>query len=359
MKDILKTLVEIPTVSNNLKANKQALDYIADFLSTRNMFVARHSFNGHESIVATTQNTKTPTLMLSGHIDVVDADPQLFKLVQKDGYFYGRGVIDMKFGIAAFLQLVDDLNDNLKNYDFGIMITSDEEIGGQNGTKKLLEEGYVPKVCLVPDGGKNWAIEKFAKGITWFTITMPGKSTHSSRPWDGENALDKLLMLLAEIKKLLPKDSPNASTLALSQLHAGQATNQVPDKAEARLDGRFLSLQDQQSTKDKIAALCKKYGATLEMPIDDPYYQNDLSSEYIKTYINVAQKTLGHKIDIIEAQGASDARYFGKMGVPCIVTYPPGGDYHSPNEHLHVEGFYQFYDVLKNYVNKVANLDFI
>lgn len=354
MKHILKALVEIPTITKDYQANNQALNYITNFLSERGMHVTRHEFNGFESLVATTKNTKTPTLFLSGHIDVVDADEKLFKLTEDSDNFYGRGVFDMKFGIAAFLHVVDTLKNNLDDYDFGIMITTDEEIGGQNGTKQLLKRGYSSKVCVIPDGGKDWAIEESAKGVTWFTITMPGKSTHSSRPWDGENALEKLIALLAEVKTILPEASPGTSTLVLSQLKAGQATNQVPDTAEARLDGRFLSLKDQENTKQQVTELCNKHGAKLDIPVDDPFYVNDPANPYIAAFIEETKKVIGYAKEPMEAQGASDARFFGQHKIPCVVVYPPGGEYHAPGEHIQIDGFYKFGEILTNYVMRVA-----
>lgn len=354
MKHILKELVEIPTVTKNYQANNQALNYITNFLSERGMYVTRHKFNGFESLTATTRDTKTPTLFLSGHIDVVDADEKLFKLTEDSNNFYGRGVFDMKFGIAAFLHVVDTLKNSLGDYDFGIMITTDEEIGGHNGTKQLLKHGYSSKACVIPDGGKDWAIEKFAKGITWFTITMSGKSAHSSRPWDGENALENLLTLLADVKAILPEASPNVSTLVLSQLKAGQATNQIPDTAEARLDGRFLSIKDQKDTKQKITELCNKHGAKLDIPIDDPFYANDPANPYIAAFIEETKKVIGQTKEPMAAQGASDARFFGQHKIPCVVVYPPGGEYHAPGEHIQIDGFYKFGKILTNYVMRVA-----
>src|SRR5438876_614410 len=152
MRDILADLIAFPTVSGNLAASHEALDYIEHSLAQHGLHIQRHSWNGYPSLVATTQHTKNPRVLLAAHLDVVPAPPELFKLTKRGGKFYGRGTCDMKFAIAAYLQLIDDLSEDLNAYDLGIMITADEEIGGKDGVKALLEKGgYRADVCVLPD----------------------------------------------------------------------------------------------------------------------------------------------------------------------------------------------------------------
>ena len=64
------------------------------------------------------------------------------------------------------MSIVDDLASEgiLGDYDFSIAITTDEESGGYYGTQQLLEAGYNPKVCILPDGGDNWQMQISSKG---------------------------------------------------------------------------------------------------------------------------------------------------------------------------------------------------
>ena len=354
MQEILQKLVEIPTVTRDFAANHQAIEYIAQFLETRGMYINRHKWNGFESLVATTHPTQTPEIFLVGHIDVVPGDKSQFHLTQKDNKLYGRGVFDMKFALAAYLHLVDQLQDTLTDYDFGIMISSDEEVGGHHGVKKLIQAGYLPKAAVIPDGGANWAVEIFAKGISWFTITAHGKSTHSSRPWEGDNAFEKLTEILGEIKNLFAEQDPSTSTLNIAQVHSGEATNQVPDKATAHLDVRTASLEDKEEIANAIQAICRAYGADLEIPLADPPCINDPKNPYIARFMQDIETITGYPSSTTVAMAGSDGRFFSEAGVPCIITYPPGGGHHGAGEWISREGFEQFYKILYRYINRVA-----
>jgi succinyl-diaminopimelate desuccinylase len=139
MFEILEKLVWFHTTADDEQSIFEALDYVSGYLIDRGMHVNRFESNGHESIVATVNpDTKTPKVMLAAHIDVVPAPDEMFAVRKEDGKLYGRGVLDMKFAIAAYMQLADELQNHLQDYDFGIMITSDEELAGMNGVPKLL-----------------------------------------------------------------------------------------------------------------------------------------------------------------------------------------------------------------------------
>ena len=120
-----------------------------------------HTFEGYSSWVMTTQSTSSPRIWLVAHLDVVPASTALFSPVVKDGRMYGRGVYDIKMAIACYLRLMREL----PHADIGMMITTDEEIGGMNGVHRLLEAGYRCDVALLPDGRFNWNLEKEAKGV--------------------------------------------------------------------------------------------------------------------------------------------------------------------------------------------------
>jgi succinyl-diaminopimelate desuccinylase len=359
MKDILKTLVQIPSVSGDYKANNQAIEYIDRFLSERGMFVKRHEFNGVESVVATTRNTKTPEVFLAAHVDVVPAPAEQFNLLEKDGRYYGRGTADMKFAIAAYLQLVDDLNGSLADYDFGIMITSDEEVGGFNGTEALLKEGYVPKVAILPDAGdspKGWKLERSTKGRMSIEVKTFGKSAHGSRPWKGENAIDKLTLLLEEIKAPFKNQDAKTNTLAVCLIEGGTAYNQIPASASATLDIRTLSDADTENIEQTISAICKKHDAEYVEAFEARCHAINLDRQnyYVKQFIASLQQTIGTLPTEVDSTGSSDARFFAKAGIPCMVITPPNDGYHAPDEWVSIEGLQQLRETLHLYLNGVA-----
>ena len=143
---------------------------------------------------------------------------------------YGRGTFDMKFAAACYLKLIDELQDELESYDFGVMFTSDEEIA--NGSvEDMLEQGFYSgtEVCVLPDAGNDWEIEASCNGVWFMELTGNGHTAHGSRPWEGDNAIDRLIEGLAQIRHLFGvSKEPGESSLNVGQIEGSrQGSSQV------------------------------------------------------------------------------------------------------------------------------------
>jgi succinyl-diaminopimelate desuccinylase len=356
VRDILADLVAMPTTSGNFKANHEALAYIERFLEQRGMHIRRFEQGGYESLVATTRQTKSPRILLAAHIDVVPAPPLAFKLEERDGKFYGRGVCDMKFAIASYLQLIDDIQGDIRQYDLGIMITTDEEIGGRDGVKMLLDKaGYRAEACVLPDGGDNWALEREAKGLLWVIATTSGVSAHGSRPWEGASAIEKMMNFLRAAQyDLFAEQSHHTSTCNIGTIQGGNAVNQVADVCSAHLDIRPINREEQTHIIDHLNKLSKQYDVGLEYNLNDSPINVDLGNPYVIAYVQSVEKVIGRPIEFMKSHGGSDARYFAGYDIPTLVGYPTGGGWHSDGEWLDVQGFYQFNDMLHDFVDRMT-----
>lgn len=356
MEEILAKLVAIPTMTGNFEANDELLEYVASYLEERGMYVDRYNWNEYGAFVATTRLGKSPAVMFAAHSDVVPAPPNMFTIHKEGDKLYGRGVLDMKFSIAAYMHLVDQLQDNLKDYDFGIVITSDEEAGGDNGMRKIVREGWAPKVCVLPDGGYNWELERLAKGLEWYKIEIVGKTAHASRPWDGDSASIRMINLLNEILGHFDKHpSEEADTISVSILHAGHTPNQLPVTASATLDVRTVSVESHDEKDRIIKELCKKYNAGItKMFRNGMPAITDFSNPYVKQFIQVTEQVIGRPIGTKTSAGGTDARHFTGTTTACVVIAPESGFHHAANEWLSLEGFHKFYDVIARYTEAVA-----
>lgn len=359
MEQLLATLISFPSVTEEKTASSQALDYIERYLEERGMFTRRFESNGFSSLVATIKpNHKTPTVMLTGHIDVVPGKENQFTLAKKDGKYFGRGVFDMKFAIAAYLQLVDTLKDYLEEYDFGILITSDEEIGGADGMKMLVAEGYRPKVGIVPDGGDNWQIQDFSKGINLVKLTASGMEVHSSQPWKGNNAIHKLLRALPKIQALVPTQptakDPFKTSLSINMIEGGRAINQTPEHASCVIDIRLGSMADYQEIYPAIRKICHEDDITAELTIDFPPTINVPTDPYIKQFRDIMIDVIGRDPGPSPRFATTDARFLNAVDVPCVIVSPDGGGCHEDEEWISAEGLEQFYRILQNYLTQVA-----
>jgi acetylornithine deacetylase/succinyl-diaminopimelate desuccinylase-like protein len=349
--NILDKLVGFPTVSADLESNRHCLEYVNERLNNLGMESQILHSNEVPSLFAATQpGNKKPKLILQAHMDVVPSNGDGFRMREIDGRLYGRGVFDMKFAAACYLYLVQDLKDELGAYDFGIMLTADEEIGGQNGVGFLLEQGYGGEVCFLPDGGNNWRIEETNNGFWMVKVTANGVSAHGSRPWEGENAISTLVEGLDEIKGMFGALKPGRSSITISQISGGTAANQVPDTAEATLDMRFVEAEQLELYKKAVPLVAENRGLQLTVLAESPCGIVDMDNPHIIDFLLVAEKVHGKPLEKEHSLGGSDARFFAEKDMPVIVMRPTGGGHHGSDEWIDKAEFLKFYELVKTYV---------
>jgi succinyl-diaminopimelate desuccinylase len=353
--EILGQLVSYPTVTGTALAVYDCLQFAEQILQSSGVQIHKHHSGGFESLVATTTNTKRPKLLLQAHIDVVPADKSMFTMRRDNGRLEGRGVFDMKYAAACYLLLAEELKDQLDQYDFGIMFTSDEEGNGQHGVKYLLEQGYGSEICVLPDGGDNWQIETAAKGGWAVRAAAHGKTAHGSRPWEGENAIESLLLFVKQAKKLIPVGGKPGTTMVISQFTGGRTHNQVPDDASVTLDIRYTDSTAGTVVRKHLEALAAKMRIQLETITDIEPIALDPTLPLVHEWERVVGTVRkNYKPGYTFSYGASDARYLAGKGIPSIVTRPDGGGHHSSSEWIDEAGLYDFYECIKRYVQSVA-----
>ncbi|HEV2412859.1 MAG TPA: M20/M25/M40 family metallo-hydrolase [Candidatus Saccharimonadales bacterium] len=364
--EILNKLVSYKTVSGNFAETIELLDFADNLLTDCGFHVTRFVTKGYPSLLASTHksNLKTPRICLASHVDVVKATDDLFKVKRTKEKLSGRGVFDMKFALAAYLNFVQQISSHVQDYDLGIMITSDEEIGGANGVRWLIDDyGYRPTFTILPDHGNHdfWNIEKSSRGIIDLRVVAKGKSGHSSRAWEGENAITKLGKYLYHLNEANFKyQGPTTSTFSINQIKGGLAPTltQVPDYAEAYLDFRFKDQADRDLLMAEIHRLAKMYDVIIdEVLVDGPVHTVDLKNPFVRELTGTIEEVTRTKIGYVDAYGTTDARYFDNHALQCVVPGLPGGGHHGDDEWIDRKAIKQFDEVLRQYIEKVARYD--
>ena len=215
-RDMLKSLVEINTTHANgsTEAAKALQGWLvtAGFAPSDMVLIAPddHPTKGNLVVRYHGKRTGKPVLFL-GHLDVVEAKPEdwsvdPFKLTEKDGWFFGRGTIDMKDGDAALAESLIRLKRErfVPDRDIIVAFTADEEAGGDsNGPAFLLKSHrdlIDAEIVINLDGAggnmKNGAPFYFELGTsekTYVTYTLETTSPggHGSLPGP-DNAIYRL-----------------------------------------------------------------------------------------------------------------------------------------------------------------------
>ncbi len=363
LEEYLNKLIKFKTITKDLQKTEEALQWIKDKVSGLPVYTKSYEKNGFQSLIITTQKTKTPEILLAAHLDVVKGSDNVFRPIINDGKLYGRGVFDMKYAIACYLKLLHELKSELPKLDLGIMITTDEEIGGANGANYLLnQESYSAKVCVLPDGGKNWELITESKGILQIKVKSVGKSAHGSKPWLGESAIDNLLDFMQKLKaeKLFDESYYSRAlehyynTVNIGKISGGEVVNQVSDYAEAVLDVRFVSKENEVDIINLFKKNANKAGKIeIEKIISGYPLKTDENNIYVNQFIKIAAQN-GIDIKSTFTHGSSDARYFSENNIPVIVIRPDGGGHHSEKEWIDLASLDKFYQVLKTFVLNIS-----
>ena len=353
--NLAKKLIVPKTVSDQKEFDK-CFKVIEEFFSSPKFYVKKFTFNGKRSMLVSNQETKKPKIMFYGHIDVVSAPDKMFKPRVKSGKLCGRGASDMKGVLAAEMVLLKELVLNGFSESIALLVVSDEEVGGFDGAKMIIEkEKYRPGVVIIPDGGDGWKIVNEEKGVYWLEITARGKTAHGSRPWLGDNAGEKLMKKYFEILKafkLAKNEQDVLPTINLGKMQGGLNLNQVMGEAKICLDIRYPSSFTEKKIRDKIknilGAEFEIRGLETALPAKNP------NNKYSKILQNILAEQIKKQPEQIISCGASDARFFRYKKIPALVFKPVCGDQHGDGEWMSVESLEGFYEVCEKLVKMIS-----
>ena len=209
----------------------------------------------------------------AGHVDVVPAgagwqrDP--FGGTIRDGLVFGRGAVDMKGAVAAFVAAAARVPAEAGT--ISLIITGDEEGPAVYGTRALIDRmaahGVKPDWCLVGEPTSQQQLGDMIKigrrGSVNIWIDVPGRQGHVAYPHLADNPITPLIAALAEIEGIV-LDRGNAwfqpSNIEITDLSVGNpATNVIPGHAGARLSIRFNDEQRGDALVERIAAVVRAH----------------------------------------------------------------------------------------------------
>ena len=279
------------------------------------------------------RGTASPNLCFAGHTDVVptgaesgwSSDP--FQADVKDGILFGRGAVDMKGGIAAWVSAVAEvLAKGEPHGSLSFLITGDEEGPALHGTKRVVEalmaEGEIIDACIVGEPSSQGVLGDMIKigrrGSLNTWITVHGKQGHVAYPQRAANPAPVLVRLLAALDAHVLDDGYEAfqpSNLEITTIDiANGATNVIPSEAKARLNIRFNPAHTGDELIDWLNREAGKIQAETGMQIT---LEHMCSGEAFLTPVgpfvtlvqDAVEAELGRRPEASTTGGTSDARF--------------------------------------------------
>ena len=242
--DIESTTGAEATAGEYLYAHLTALAARTGGVAER-MAVTRERFN----VLAT---WGTPVVTLSTHIDTV---PPYFASREDEEFVWGRGACDAKGIIAAMVTAAERLLVT-GTRNFGLLFVVGEEKDSL-GSLAAAKVGRGSKYLINGEPTEN-LLALGSKGALRFELIARGKLAHSAYPDLGESAIEKLLEVLEDVRRMsLPSDELlGKSTLNIGTIAGGRAPNVIADCAQAELMFRLVG--DSNVVRETLKAVVRE-----------------------------------------------------------------------------------------------------
>jgi acetylornithine deacetylase len=244
--ELTRALIDIESVTpNEERIGRYLHDYLSPLAAKHEGKVELIEVEPHRlNVLATWGN---PVVTLSTHIDTV---PPFFDSREDDDNIWGRGACDTKGIIASMIHAVSALLDEGERGIAMLFVVGEER--NSAGAYFMAKQSRGSKFLINGEPTEN-KLALGSKGALRFELHASGKMAHSAYPELGESAIEKLLDVIADIRRLpLPTDKIlGPSTLNIGTIRGGRAPNVIPDEASAEL---FIRLVDDGAvTRERVA----------------------------------------------------------------------------------------------------------
>ena len=285
----------------------------------------------------------------AGHLDVVppgqgwQTDPFIPEV--RGDLLHGRGAVDMKGSIAAFVSALHQLPDDLGT--ISLIITGDEEGPARFGTVALMDfmakRDIVPDLCLV---GEPTSVHRLGdmikigrRGSVNMWITVHGMQGHVAYPHNADNPITKLGKILTEIDSLRLDDGTDwfqPSNIEFTDLHVGNpAHNVIPAKAEGRLSIRFNDRHSGESLSGLVQEIVERHGGELKPIISgEPFLTPP--GQFSDIVASAIREVTAVEPELSTSGGTSDARFLAKI-MPVVEFGLCNATMHKLDEAVAVE----------------------
>ncbi|HEX5080025.1 MAG TPA: M20/M25/M40 family metallo-hydrolase [Geminicoccaceae bacterium] len=365
--------------SNPPGDTRAAADVIARFLAHHRAIELRRIAPDpmRVNVVAILRGGRSgPRLVFNGHLDTGPVpEPEAWSVppfggVMRDGRIYGRGVTDMKAGVAAQVMALAALAPFVDRLAGELVLTgvADEGSGAALGARHLLET--LPETrgdaLLSADVGSPGLATIGEKGFAWLELVARGRSAGGAHAHRGVNAADRLIDGLLSLRPLAracqlpgelaslasgaaeqaPEDLARRSvTINLGRIESGIACNQVPSEARALVDLRLPpGLRLAELLAEVEERLC---GHEITLRVIDCAEPNWTSPDAL--IARLVQKA-GADVQGIAPQaqwrlGFSDARFWRQRGVPAVGYGVTAHNGSAPDEYVLIDDMVSVFEV--------------
>ena len=299
------------------------------------------------------------SLMLCGHMDVVGAEPAGFVPDVRDGIMRGRGVADMKGGLAAALEAGRRVAAAGRPLAGDLLIAGciDEEWASAGAV--ALAADYPVDAVILPEQ-TNLELVTEHGGFAWFEIESRGVEAAGIEPERGVDAIALLAPVLAEIGALdaelaaRPRAAYGRASVHASTIAGGTQFPAYPKVATLGVERCTLADERWRDGEAELEAILTRaraadprFDAVLHTVIGRDGVRLAEDERIVGVLAAAAGRRLGREAIRRGDMGWMDSGIFAEAGIPCIIFGPTGGQEHSPEEWVELASVETCADILE------------
>lgn len=341
-------LCRIPSVIKNEGALADHLEaWALGVFPADEIFRLRHTL-----VLGRPARDERPTVALFGHVDTVPAHPNDPEPHRDGPYVFGLGASDMK-GALAVMQLLAERLDHASLPVNVVYCFYDREEGpyAENGLGPLFEarrdlERTSFAICLEPSDNR---VQMGCCGSLHAELRFEGRSAHSARPWQGENAIHKAGPLLAELLALAPLDVDVQGhrfreVLNVTLASGGRARNVVPESCTLNLNYRFAPGRSLEDAQARVRALVadRAHIVFTDLAPSGPVFADHPLLQRLERICGAPAES---------KQAWTDVARLGLHGIPA-VNFGPGesAQAHQARERIPIENLGTSYRMMEEFL---------
>ena len=251
--------------------------------------------------------------------------------IKDDGKLYGPGAIDMKGGITIVLSALRGLKERgeMPNRPIWVMMTSDEEVGSIFSHDHIeVAAKQCGLVLVMEPATQEEALKTWRKGIATYRLDIEGLPAHAGNaPEKGINAITDFAQQVIKLNQL--NDYKRGTSVSVTMVEGGSATNVIPAKLTAFVDTRSLTMQSWEEIYDTMMALEPFVpGAKIKVEKINGHKPMEHDEQMIRNFAQCKQIGESYGLTIREdgSGGASDGNTVASLGISVLDGLGPQGD---------------------------------
>jgi succinyl-diaminopimelate desuccinylase len=308
---------------------------------------------GDSIVVPVLRGSGGPHVVLGGHFDVVRTEHDGAVRIEGDR-LYGPGAADMKSGLALMLALAEGPTPWAVDLTL-VFYAREEGPYAENELGPVLEsdpELHSASIALMLEPSDN-KLQLGCGGSLHAAVQFRGRTAHSARPWQGDNAIHKAAALLQRLSVIEPiPDEQDGlvwqSVISATMAKGGRARNIIPDQFELNLNHRFGPGTSVESAQKRVLALVAGEG-DVELVDISP------AAPPLRTHPLVAALAESGVLAVEPKQAWTDVARFAALGMPA-VNFGPGvqAQAHQRNEWTLLSQLDVGLAVLRRWLERIA-----